>query len=290
MSTELMQIDEYQLSLNKINILSNIPDNIQTKMSATLQTIMEEKSLAELYPTQLSIVNFGQSVFQDTYGVFENQYTSYRKLRQALLEINSIRSALFAAKTGQKKALIKLERIKITIEKLESELLALEPDTPEYKLKQLDIYEQKTELEEAERDSKSSANMVKDALLRITNMEPLIAKYEEECKIENFTYEESELVYLIMKLLTDAESNIRCIGSPGTGILTAIYQLPEQIRIFVVSKLQFINNIIKKEGQYCDSVIKRYYDYIKPTKKDGLIEGFNIHDFIGDFSTIGENL
>ncbi len=283
----ILKTESDKFNVTQSPLFQEFPIEIKNGIAKAFQTIQEEKSLSELYSTQLAPIHFDQSLFQDGYGVYNSQYTPYRKLRQVLLEHNNTRSAVFAAKTGHKKQLIKIERLKLELNDIIKELEVFDSNNIEnssYKLKELDKLEKETELEEKIRELKLSDNMIKDSLLKLVNQENLINKFEQEVKNEGYTYEESEIVHFIMKFLYEGETNLRCSNNNniGSGLLQAIYQLPESLRIYTVSSLKFIKDKLKVEGLDSDCIVKRYWDNLKPKKTaENEIEGFNIKEFIG---------
>ena len=110
--------------LNKNNFISvfgkeNYPEEIKQGINNVMQIVAENKSISELYPVELQEIPVSTSIFQDSCVQMEQHFTPHRKLRQALMELDSKLGALDSAKNNHKKAIVKLQE-------LENEILELE--------------------------------------------------------------------------------------------------------------------------------------------------------------------
>lgn len=253
----------------------------------TMEILKQEKTLPDLYPTELAETNISTSQFQDTCVQMQQHFTPHRKVKQCLLELQGKIDALYAAKTGHKKAVLKCEKLKVQIEALRSEIADLQknsmvPSTT-IALKNIEILEKETKLEEAERGMKSSGHMIKDAALKVNQLQNLIERYRAEIEESGLSFEESEAIYYVMYFTSDAERQIRTSGRVDTGTFGAISQLPEALRKKVLQNISFIRE--KVLGGYApdaDYLHIVYRDLMMPKKTgENEFENVKIDDFIG---------
>jgi len=297
MSTNLpdLTINELAVYVNDnientfLNIISNekYPESVKQSFQKTMDILKNEKTLPELYQEELSEINVSTSQFQDTCVQMEQHFTPHRKLKQCLLELQGKIDALYTAKTGHKKAILKIEKLKLQITKLKNEIINIK-NSPAYKqvdidLKQIEILEKQTKLEEAERGVKSSGHMIKDAALKVAQLQSLIDKYKKEVEESGLSFEESEAIYYVMYFTSDAERQIRTSGRVDTGTFGAISQLPDPLRKKVLQNISFIRekviNGYPPDGDYLHII---YRDLMLPNKTgDNEFEGMKIDNFIG---------
>lgn len=228
-------------------ISEEYPLELREGINEVLDIIKSEKTISELYPTVLSEVPISQSQFQDMCVQYEQHFTPHKKLRQAVMEMQDRLNALYAAKTGQKKAIIKVERIKLELENLQEELDHAEDDY-EKRRWELAIAEKLVDLEEAERESKSAMHLVKDAMLKVVQQRKLVEKYEKEVAESGLSFEESEVVYYVMYFTSEAEKQLRTGDHQiDRGTFGAIAQLPDPIKDRVLKNISFLRkNYLKK--------------------------------------------
>jgi len=250
-----------------LQLISNeYPVALQEGINDVLNIIREEKSISDLYPTVLSEVVISQSQFQDMCVQYEQHFTPHKKLRQAVMEMQDRLNALYAAKTGQKKAIVKVERIKLELENLYAELDTCDQEYDRKRM-ELAIAEKLIYLEEAERESKSSMHLVKDAMLKVVQQRQLVDKYSLEVKESGLSYEESEIIYYIMYFTSEAEKQLRTGDHQiDRGTFGAIAQLPDPIKNKVLKNIAFLRKKLFEESYPIDGdyLYKIYWDELVP--------------------------
>jgi len=264
-------------------INENYPAEVKESFKQILSDIMAEKTVTEMYPEAASKVIIGQSLFQDIFGQYNQFYTPYRKLRQVILEMNKTYGALYAAKTGHKKAEIKKQRILVEIDQLQEKLKYTE-DEHERKLIQLDILEKEAELEEIERDLRSSSHLIKDALFTASLQKKLIEKFQKECDKSPYTPEEEEVIHYILKYTEEAENQLRN-GRIDSSLLSSISKLPEPVRVRILHNINLLQSIFNdiKEGKYPDPghITVIFKDKFIPQKsEDGKLDGLDVNELL----------
>ena len=167
---------------------------------------------------------------------YEQHFTPHKKLRQSLLELQDKLSALYAAKTSHKKAVLKVERTELEIENLRNELSSYDDD---YTIKRLTltILEKEVDLEEDKRSVNNSFHLIKDAMLKVIQHQELIKKYKDEVAKSGLSFEESEAEYYVMYFTSEVEKQLRTANRIDTGTFGAISQLPEQLRLKVLKNI-----------------------------------------------------
>ncbi len=172
---------------------------------------------------------------------------------------------------------------KINILKVQQEIDSCE-DELDKKLKELELMEMQVELEEDERGVNSSNHLIKDAMLKVVQHKELVKVYKQEVENSSLSFEESEVEYYVMYFTNDVEKQLRTGGRIDTGTFGAIGQLPEAIRLKVLSNITFIKHKLFTESypEEGDYLCKVFYDTLKPQKTgEGEMEGMNINSFLG---------
>jgi len=264
-------------------ISEEYPLELREGINEVLDIIKSEKTISDLYPTVLSEIPISQSQFQDMCVQYEQHFTPHKKLRQAVMEMQDRLNALYAAKTGQKKAIIKVERIKLELENLQEELDHAEDDY-EKRRWELAIAEKLVDLEEAERESKSAMHLVKDAMLKVVQQRKLVEKYEKEVAESGLSFEESEVVYYVMYFTSEAEKQLRTGDHQiDRGTFGAIAQLPDPIKDRVLKNISFLRKKLFEEGYPIDGdyLYKIYWNELVPKKTgENEFEGLNVKEFL----------
>ena len=264
-------------------ISEEYPLELRQGIDEVLDIIKSEKTISELYPAVLSEVPISQSQFQDMCVQYEQHFTPHKKLRQAVMEMQDRLNALYAAKTGQKKAIIKVERIKLELENLQEEFDHAEDDY-EKRRWELAIAEKLVDLEEAERESKSAMHLVKDAMLKVVQQRKLVEKYEKEVAESGLSFEESEVVYYVMYFTSEAEKQLRTGDHQiDRGTFGAIAQLPDPIKDKVLKNISFLRKKLFEEGYPIDGdyLYKIYWNELVPKKTgENEFEGLNVKEFL----------
>jgi len=264
-------------------ISEEYPLELRQGINEVLDIIKSEKTISDLYPTELSEIPISQSQFQDMCVQYEQHFTPHKKLRQAVMEMQDRLNALYAAKTGQKKAIIKVERIKLELENLQEELDHAEDDY-EKRRWELAIAEKLVDLEEAERESKSAMHLVKDAMLKVVQQRKLVEKYEKEVAESGLSFEESEVVYYVMYFTSEAEKQLRTGDHQiDRGTFGAIAQLPNPIKDRVLKNISFLRKKLFEEGYPIDGdyLYKIYWNELVPKKTgENEFEGLNVKEFL----------
>lgn len=259
--------------------IEGVPLSISRHFDNISKIITENKTLPQLYGDVLVEIPISTSLFQDVCVQFETHFTPHRKLRQAMLELDSRLRALYAAKDGHMKAYFKVQQIKIRVEKLEREL---EQETDEFnrRLKILKLEESKYELEKSKRELESALHLVKDAMLKVAMYQELVDKFKKEVEESGLSFEEAEMVYFVMYFTKDAEVQIRTMGRVDTGTFGAIAQLPDGIRQKVLKNIDFIVEKLNAGEGKDDYIYKKYWNELLPKKTgENEIEGCKINEF-----------
>lgn len=270
---------------NLMNVVNDkYPISIQNGFNNIITNILsEEKQLTDLYPEIIAEIPISTSQLQDTCVQYEQHFTPHKKLRQSLLELQDKLSALYAAKTSHKKAVLKVERTELEIENLRNELSSYDD---EYTIKRLTltILEKEVDLEEDKRSVNNSFHLIKDTMLKVIQHQELIKKYKDEVSKSGLSFEESEAEYYVMYFTSEVEKQLRTANRIDTGTFGAISQLPEQLRLKVLKNISFLKHQLYTENYPAegDYIWKVYYDQLKPVKTgEGEIEGMKVSDFIG---------
>ncbi len=282
---QLVDIKE-KINKNSLSIVASkqYPISVQKGIEDVSMIISEEKHITDLYPQVLAEIPISTSQFQDQCVQYEQHSTPHKKLRQAMLEMQDKLNALYAAKTGHKKAILKLERNKLEIENLQNEINTCEPLSSDYKRLYLSILEKEVDFEENKRGVGSSQHMIKDAMLKVVQQRELVTRYEKEVKESGMSFEESEVYYYVFYFLNDVEKQLRTAGRVDTGTLGAIFQCPKPVRLKILKGISFIKNKLFKDGypEDGDAICKVYEKELAPVKTgDGEMEGMSIQNFIG---------
>lgn len=272
---------------DKTNVLMNIiaNDNLPAETRKQFEEINDilasEKLIPDLYPEIVQEVSVSTSLFQDRCVQYETCFTPHRKLRQAMLEMDNRLRALYTAKTGHKKAILKLEKSKMDMEDIKEEYENTDviAERPRRRL-EIKLAEKVVRVEELERDMNSAAHMVKDAMLKVAQQRELIKEYEIAAKETGMSFDEAEVYHFVMYFTKDAESQLRTGNRVDTGTFGAIAQLPEEIRKKVNWNIEFIKNKLK-EGYQGDYLHIVYRDILEPKLTgEGEIEGMNVRKFL----------
>jgi len=259
------------------------PLEVREGVNEVMNIISQEKSITDLYPEELAEIPISQSHFQDQCVQYSQHYTPHKKLRQALMEMQDRINALYAAKTGQKKAVLKVERIKFEIENLENELLNAETEY-EKRRWMLSIAEKEVDLEEAERGLKDASHLIKDAMLKVVHQKKLVERYRKQVEESGLSYEESEVIYYVMYFTKEACVQILSGDfNVDRGTYGAISQLPKPIRMKILNNISFMKHKVREEGwsQDQDYLFKVYWDKLVPKKTGpGEFEGMKLTEHL----------
>jgi hypothetical protein len=111
--------DEIQNNFIKVFGQENYPTEIRDGINSVMGIVKENKTISDLYPEELQEIPVSTSIFQDMCVQMEQHYVPHRKLRQALMELDSKLGALDSAKNGHKKSIVKLQQLDEEIKELE---------------------------------------------------------------------------------------------------------------------------------------------------------------------------
>jgi len=258
------------------------PVSVREGINEVMNIIRDEKSITDLYPEILAEIPISQSHIQDQAVQMDSHFTHHRKLRQCIMEMSDRLSALYAAKTGQKKALLKVERFKLELENLHNELEKAEDDY-EKRRWNITISEKEVDLEEAERGLKDAAHLIKDALLKVHHQRNLVQRYKKLVAESGLSYTESEICYYVLYFTKEIEQQLRSGDHQwDRGSFGALSQLPRPIRLKVLKNVSFIRQKLKDWPQDGDFIYKTYWDEMLPKKTGpGEMEGMNISEYLG---------
>jgi hypothetical protein len=177
---------------------------------------------------------WAMSDFQSRYFVVNSQVTDYRRVRQALLEIETRIGAKKQIERNVKKTEIQK---KIAIKKFEAETDLLEKELIAVDIEQLDydlsVYEKKYKvcLEELE----TFANIIKDIVPDINTLE----SYKNHNEVE-------ERKYWITRMAKQATMDLVTIGKIGQGNLDSIAMMPLQDQEETIKAALTYNAILHK--------------------------------------------
>jgi hypothetical protein len=177
---------------------------------------------------------WSMSDFQSRYFVVNSQVTNYRRVRQALLEIETRIAAKKQIERNVKKTEIQK---KIAIRKCEAELDLLEKELIELDIDQLNydlsVYEKKYRicLEELE----TFANIIKDIVPDATTLET----YKDHNDVE-------ERKYWITRMAKQATMDLVTIGKIGQGNLDSIAMMPLQDQEETIKAALTYNAVLHK--------------------------------------------
>lgn len=287
---QLIEVKE-RINENPLSIVAaeQYPLSVQEGISEISNIIDNENQITDLYPQVLAEIPISTSQFQDQCVQYEQHYTPHKKLRQSMLEMQDKLGALYTAKTGHKRAILKLERNKLEIENLQIEMETCKPMMGEemsgdYRRLYISLLEKEVDLEENQRGMDSSQHMIKDAMLKVVQQRELVTRYEKEVEESGMSFEESEVYYYVFYFLNDVEKQLRTGGRIDTGTMGAIFQCPAPVRLKILKGISFIKNKLFTEGypEEGDSICKVFEDELAPKKTgDGEMEGMSIQNFIG---------
>ena len=262
------------------------PVSVRTGINDVMALLKEEKSITDLYPEILAEIPISQSIFQDMCVQYNQHFTPSKKLRQAVMEMQNRLGALYTAKTGQKKSMLKVERINMEIENLNNEL-SKEENKDDYTQRRfkLTVAEKLVDLEEAQRGLNESSHLIKDALLKVVHQRILVEKFQKEVEESGMSYEESEIHYYVAYFTQGAEQQLRSGDHQvDRGTFGAIAQLPKAIRLKVLSNIAFLKEKIFSPdfNPNCDYLYNTYWDSVLKPKYTGPdeIEGEKISDLL----------
>jgi len=271
----------YENKFVKLVKSEQYPVELREGINTVLDIIKEEKSIADLYLEILAEIPISQSHFQDVCVQYLQHYTPHKKLRQAVMEMQDRLNALYTAKTGQKRAYVKVERLKLSIQCwTESETMN---DTERF-----DLLDWQIDLEEAERELHTATHMIKDAMIKVVHQRKLVDKFTKEVEESGMSYEEAEAVYYVMYFTSEAERQLRTGDHQiDRGTFGAMSQLPEKLRLKVLNNISFLRKKLhdEKYAQDGDYLTIVYADVLRPNVNDGKVEGLDIKEFL-DFEPI----
>ncbi len=263
------------------------PVDVKEGIDQVVNIINTERQITDLYPEVLAEIPISQSLFQDQSVQYEAHFTDHKKLRQAVLEMQDRLNALYSAKTGHKRAYLKVQRILMEIENLEEEISSCDVVKDKKSIKRLELAkaDKGVDLEEAQRGLKSAAHLIKDAMIKVTHQRKMVERYEALVKESGLSYEESEFVYYVMYFTADAEKQLRTGDHQvDRGTFGVIANLPEPIRLKVLSNIDFMEKKLfgREFPKYGDYLHIVYRDMLMPKKTGpGEFEGIKVSDFLG---------
>lgn len=122
--------EEIQNNFIKVFGKENYPIEIRDGINEVMDIVKSNKSISDLYPEELQEIPVSTSIFQDKCVQIEQHFTPHKKLRQAIMELDSKLGALDSAKNSHKKAIVKLQQLDEEIKELEDIYNRLEVDNP----------------------------------------------------------------------------------------------------------------------------------------------------------------
>jgi hypothetical protein len=192
---------------------------------------MENKDIYELVETHGS---WSMSDFQSRYFVVNSQVTNYRRVRQALLEIETRIAAKKQIERNVRKTEVQrkmlLRDLKLESDELAKELILIDVDQADY---DLSVYAKKYKvcLEELEQ----FATIVRDIVPDITELE----SYKDHNEVE-------ERNYWIARMAKQATMDLMMNGRIGQGNLDSIAMMPIQDQEQTIKAALKYNGILNK--------------------------------------------
>lgn len=177
-------------------------------------------------------VNLGQSLFQDTWFVANQQLTPYRQLRQIELEIKSIRDSIaktdFSLRRDNIEYVRLVDKLNTTEDPLEKELIKIDMDERNYNIN-------------------SNKQLIDDAVMRMGNFESMKKQLLEVVPKEYWDagFEQAESDYWKLYLAKQISLS-QITGIPNGNVIEQLMMLPEQ---YVGEILQIANNTTKHNLQ-----------------------------------------
>lgn len=169
-----------------------------------------------------SKLNDGQSKFQNEYFVAGSQITPYKKIQQALLELQVRRQGKVELDYKLNKAIIqrkKLEReLTFATDELDIELLQVEIEKTKY---DISLYEKKQTT--YNREIEEFCNFIR------TNIDP-----NQSIDFYLDTNEEEEKKYWIARMAKQAAVDLHCYGRIGSGNLDSIINMSPEDQVAVL--------------------------------------------------------
>lgn len=99
---------------------NNFPAEVQSGINEVMEDVASNKTISDLYSTELQEIPVSTSIFQDICVQINQHFdVPHRKLRQAIMELDSKLGALDSAKNNHKKALVKLQQLEEEVNELE---------------------------------------------------------------------------------------------------------------------------------------------------------------------------
>lgn len=193
--------------------------------------MLENKEIISLAETHGS---WAMSEFQSRYFVVNSQVTDYRRVRQALLEIETRIAAKKQIERNVKKTEIQkkiaLRNFEKESDNLQQELILLDIEQLDY---DLSVYTKKYKvcLEELE----NFASIVKDIVPDITTLESY--KYQNETEERN---------YWIARMAKQATMDLMTIGRIGQGNLDSIAMMPVNDQTATIKAALKYNGLLSK--------------------------------------------
>lgn len=260
-----------------------MPEKLVKQFEQIENIIKNNQTIIDLYNKELAEIPFSTSQYQDVCVQMEQHFTPHRKLRQAIMELDSRLRALYAAKDSFVETYYKLEELKVKREKLiyeienDDKLSSFDKEIKRIKLKKLEY-----DIQKQERELKSVINLIKDAMLKVAMYQSLIEQYKREVEESGLSFEESEVIYYVMYFTKDIEVQLRTMGRIDTGTMGAIAQLPEIIRRRVLQNIQFITEKLQMGEGKDEYLFIKYRDELLPKKTgENEFDGFSLKEFIG---------
>ena len=185
-----------------------------------------ENLLMELSDSKLieisTQLNDGQSKFQNEYFVAGSQITPYKKVQQALLELQVRRNGRVELEYKLKKAIVqrkKLERnLTHATDELDIELLQIELDKTNF---DISLYEKKRDT--YEREISEFCDMIRN------HMDP-----DKSIDFYLSTDEDEERRYWITRMAKQAAVDLHCYGRIGSGNLDSIINMSPEDQVAVL--------------------------------------------------------
>ena len=112
-----------------------------------------------------------------------------------------------------------------------------------------------------------------------------VEKFQEEVEESGLSYEESEVCYYIMYFSSEVERQLKTGDHQiDRGTYMAISQLPDPIRLKMLSNISFLRKKIFEEGYDTekDYIFKTHQDVLLPKRTGpGEFEGVKVADILG---------
>ena len=175
---------------------------------------LNENEIVDIISTQ----NFGMGDYQIQNFVLNSEVTTYRQIRQSLIELNARRDSLLQMEVDQKRRVIQRKKIERDLKK--------ETDDLEKELLEIDLQEIYKDFEYAQKRIVLQKKEIKIFL------DAIQSKFESKKQLQEFLENPNEeRKYWIARMGKQAAMDMLCTGRIGVGNMDSIAMMSEQDQV-----------------------------------------------------------